>query len=156
MKHITDPSNIEDFLLAIDREYSKRLVTYPKIVAKKQKEWADQGLNVHDLTIELTITQRIQFDLLQDVRSFVLNRAPENPHGINDACFRELQRELRLRKQMYPRWITFGIMDQDTAGREIAVWNSLTIWFHQEFCPDSSWRKPPVRKVKKVNIEKLT
>jgi len=154
MTPIPAPYTDQDFLAAIKREMEKRKVTYPKIVERKKKHWQGSPNELFNELLELTTVQRIQLELLLTIETYVENRdyfegLPED--GLIIACFRELQRELRQRNSIYPRWIRWGMMDPVVATAEINVWSELTKWFHQAFCPNAPWRKPPTRKPKSVH-----
>lgn len=136
-----------DYREAIERELSKRRTTYPRIVDKKQKQWKDQGEDVLANTIELTTTQRIQFELLSYC-NLIIEYDTNLSDNIQVEIFRELQRELRMRKGLYPRWVGWGRMTAESASLETSVWESLTKYFHETYCPDAPWRKPPTRKAK--------
>jgi len=136
-----------DFVEAIDREQTLRATTYPKIVAKKQKQWNQQGENVMALTSEITCSQRIQNTLLTDCK-FELGKPQGYIYEAHHEIFRELQRELRMRKQYYPRWVGWGRMDATVAEMELSVWEALTKYYHETYCPAAPWRKPLTRKEK--------
>ena len=133
-----------DYLNAITRELAKRSEAYPRIVKKKQKQWADQGEDVIANTIQLTTEQRIQFELLSELKTLLATNKSLFSN-VRIAIFRELQRELRMRKSCYPRWVRFGRMEQEAAFTELEVWNALVKYFHETYVPGEPCRKPPER-----------
>jgi len=135
----------QQHLDTIQRELVKRSITYPKIVARKQKQWAAEELDVLSLTIDLTTTQRIRYELLDSLYCMI-EIWDDLSQNEKLAIFRELQYERRLRKQYYPRWVRWQRMTEETALAGIAEWEALTNWFWQTHCPDEPWRKPAQRK----------
>lgn len=139
------PYTTTDYLDAIRRELAKRQSAYPKIAAKKEKQWlreaeeqmmtyAEAAQYVDSNMIAITTEQRIQYELLQEAENYLCLTRPTP--DIAPAILRELLRELSMRKKCYPRWVRFRRMDTDTAERDIAVWQSLCDYFHTTFCPD--------------------
>jgi hypothetical protein len=133
-----------DFIAAITRELAKRSEAYPRIVKKKMKQWIDRGEDVNANVIDLTTAQRIQYELMEELKR-ILPISCDTPIGLRMAIFRELQRELRMRKTCYPRWVRFGRMEQEVAFTELEVWNALVKYFHEVYVPDEPWRKPATR-----------
>jgi hypothetical protein len=102
---------------------------------------------VLSLTIDLTTTQRIRYELLANFQRVVQYHLVDKlTQPEKAAILRELQLELRLRKQYYPRWVRWQRMTEETALAGIAEWEALTNWFWQTHCPDEPWRKPAQRK----------
>lgn len=127
------PYTISDYLNAILRELAKRQTAYPKIIEKMRK-----GGATNEDIIAATTEQRIQYELLQEAENYLSVIRPTD--GISEAIWRELLRELRMRKKCYPRWVAFRRMDADTAEREIHIWQALTDHFHETYCPDAPLR----------------
>lgn len=136
-----------DFLTAIEREEIKRITTYPKMIARQQKAWQEQGLDVATETHTLAMQHKKQREGLN--RAYFVFKHGAG-HGFNPesvaSSFRELQREFSMRKKCYPRWLRWGRMDADTAQREIAVWQALADHFHATYCPDVPLRAPRKKK----------
>ena len=153
MHHTTDTTIHLD---TIRRELAKRETAYPKILEKKKKEWAieagQRGLEVMDAiayikeqSLEVITVQRLQYTLLHDASHIIAGTiVPHDDH--TEAIYRELQRELRMRKACYPRWVHWHRMDAATADRETAEWQALTEYFHTTYCPEVPHRKPREKK----------
>lgn len=151
----TAPYTTHDYLDAIRRELEKRRSAYPKIAAKKEKQWlreaeeqlmtyAEAAQYVDSNMIAITTEQRIQYELLQEAENYLSLTRPTP--DIAEAIWRELLRELRMRKKCYLRWVAFRRMDADTAEREIHIWQALTDYFHETYCPDARLRIRRARK----------
>jgi hypothetical protein len=150
---IPHPYTQEIFLAAIDRELKKRESTYPKMIERKIKNWAGLPEDLPDELNALRAQLNRQKCLLSWVKSTIRHAEFYTfcPAGYRtEDCFRELQRELRQRNSIYPRWIRWGLLDPVVAAAEINIWGELTKWFQQAFCPDVKWRKPPTRKTKQA------
>lgn len=122
---------IEDYKNATNREFQKRLTTYPKIITKMKK----RGIPQEEIE-EAYINQEKQVRLLR-YSSALLRQYPQRT--VLDGAFlteilNELMRELKERKRCYPRWVkVYKMMTPETAAYEIAVWESLTRWFANEY-----------------------
>lgn len=125
---------LEDYKSAVERELSKRLTTYPRIIAKmykKERAAEDIGTAQHDQNVQVYNLQNVRFCLEQD---FI----PDEPTIFGD-MLAELKREFKMRKKCYPRWIWFhsrsdgksGI-SQETATQELSVWKSLILHFENQ------------------------
>lgn len=125
----TTPYTTTDFTAAIQRELSKRRTTYPRIIAKKQKAQVST-----EEIFDIVATQKIQFELLE----WILQIIKENKEYLNTNVSREmlneLQRELKMRKKAYPRWVYFKRMNAEVAASEIAVWSALVEWWKETYC----------------------
>lgn len=125
----TTPHTTTDFTAAIERELSKRRTTYPRIIAKKQKA----GVSTEEI-MDIATTQRIQFETLETVHDIICTGIhyvdPFSAHAYRD----ELQRELKMRKKAYPRWVYLKRMNAEVAASEIAVWAALVEWWKQNYC----------------------
>lgn len=117
----------------MDRELAKRRTTYPKIVARKQKQWHNQDLDYVALTIELTNQQRIQYELLEDAIKVL--KGDKTVTHYNSICL-ELYREYQMRKKYYPRFVYFKRMTAETAENELLNWEMVLTLFKNEYCPD--------------------
>lgn len=113
---------------AVNRELAKRRTAYPRISEKKKK----QGATEEEL-IDLATTQRIQFELLENVQTAMAenftNGVDANMHA---AMLSELKRELQMRKKSYPRWVYLKRMKPEVAESELAVWVALVKHFESE------------------------
>lgn len=122
------PYTTTDFIAAMERELIKRSTTYPRIVAKKQKQ------NVSNEEImDIVATQRLQYDMLKYAVAAlmqVMEIGTELPKSIYD----ELRRELKMRKKCYKRWVYFKRMAPEVADYETAVWAALVEWWGQNYC----------------------
>lgn len=136
------------YIQAINRELTLRASTYPKMLEKQKKVLGQQEVET------MAVQMRRQTELLVFASSmFIIHESREPQHTafnpqVIEETFRELQRELRLRKQLYPRWARWGLITSETACLELSVWMQLTEDFHKQFCPKAPWRKPAVRKAK--------
>lgn len=150
---------ITEYCSAINRELKKRSTTYPKIAEKKYKSVLAYYLQKSASSIEAEIdainddeyqellrNQKSQVELLEDCRDVLLGDRTNIQDAHAAQIFRELQRESRMRKNCYPRWVGFKRMDAATAEMEQAVWSSLTIYFHDTYCKNEPWRKPRARR----------
>ena len=123
--------SIVDFSSCVDREISKRLTTYPRIIAKLYKNSASEAEIAkaqHEQNVQMYNIQNIRFCLSQD---FI----PAEP-AILSGMLTELKREFKMRKKCYPRWVWFHTksngksgISQETATQELAIWKSLIIHF---------------------------
>ena len=121
----------DDYKAAVDRELSKRLTTYPRIIAKmykKQLSAEDIAKAQHDQNMQMYHLQNIRFCLEQ-------NFIPDEPTIFGD-MLTELKREFKMRQKCYPRWVYFHTkstgksgMSQEIATQELAVWKSLILHF---------------------------
>lgn len=136
----TAPYTLTDYTTIIRRELSKRQSAYPKIMAKRIRE----GYN-GQAQINLATEQRLQYELLQDAEKYLVLINPSDPNHAA-AIWRELRRELRMRKRCYPRWVAFRRMEAADAERELHAWTSLCDDFHREFCPEAKIRGPRMKR----------
>jgi hypothetical protein len=121
---------VADYLAAIERELSKRATTYPKIIARmiKKKETTEAISN------EIDVQKLAVFRLSNARFCFQHDFVAEN--SVRNAIQFELNREYKMRKKCYPRWIWYyqrsdgksGI-SEETALFETAVWKSLITHF---------------------------
>jgi hypothetical protein len=147
------PYTQEIFLAAIDREIKKRETTYPKMIERKTKNWGGLQEELEEEVNALRAQLNRQTVLLKLARKQIVNPSftkLDYEGYTTEYFFRELQRELRQRNSIYPRWIRWGLLDPVVAAAEINIWGELTKWFQQAFCPDVKWRKPPTRKTKQA------
>ena len=110
-----------DYLSAIEREYAKRTTTYPKLIAKADKE--GKPYDERQAMIEAQAHQ--QKRLLDASHFFRQGFAPTvTPRIIQEVCD-ELRREYKMRQRLYPRFVFFKRMTQDTATSETRLWLAL-------------------------------
>ena len=88
MKPFPHPYQLTDFTAAIKRELAKRQTAYAKIMKKRVKQWHIQDDDVQLLSIELATEQRIQYELLEDAVSILLDFHKYSIGGI-EAIYRE-------------------------------------------------------------------
>lgn len=117
---------------ALSREINKRNTTYPKMVEKAEPE------DRKELSSRLE-SQMSMLHTLKNHLKYGTEITAYNPTQI----LRELQRELRMRNSMYPRFVRFGMMKKEEADDEILTWQGMTKWYHEQFCPNAPWRKHP-------------
>ncbi len=135
---------MKEYLPLINREIAKRLITYPRMIERKKKTWTPEQISEGEhLMYSIELARQKQY--LTSLRDFILCiGALSMPYRVD--IFRELQRELRMRKQYYPRWVKWGRMKEETALEETVQWEQMTHDFHEKYCPDTPWRKPPTKK----------
>lgn len=117
-----------DFIAAIEREISKRRVTYPRIIAKKQKA----GVTTEEI-MDISTTQRIQYELLTEAVAAIMH-VLDLHMNVAKAILDELDRELKMRQKCYKRWVYLKRMDPDVSASEIAVWTALVKWWNETYC----------------------
>ena len=119
------PFTTQDFLTAIHRELQKREKTYPKLIAKAVKANEDPADLQQILDNQNNHLKFVYHSLLE---------TPNIPRTDKHDVYRELDRELQMRKKYYPRFVNyFKSMTQETADYELAVWQALIIHFNQTF-----------------------
>lgn len=126
-----------DFLPAIRRELAKRQTAYPKTIQRQKA----QGIASPEEIALLAYQQGEQAGALYLAEAILAGTQVRE----GDRCepvWRELRRELAMRKKCYPRWVRWERMDADTAQREIAVWDALCLYFHTTYCPEAPLRAP--------------
>jgi len=113
----------QDYLQAIEREQAKRATTYPKMIAKREK----QGMPEDELSA-LKQEFKIQNVCLHWIHTIIRHDMTIDPPNAQ-IYLNELIREYKMRIKVYPRLIYFKRMDATTAQNEIAVWKSLCQWW---------------------------
>lgn len=149
---------LSDYLPTIRRELAKRQTAYPKILERAPKRFlaSVEGQNIslidfsealNEYVEAVAAAQKQQYLLLETAACIIgSGDSPQHSDKYREDIYRELQRELRMRKACYPRWVRFGRMDPDTAAREISEWQSLTDTWHQTHCPQAPHRRPRVER----------
>lgn len=122
--------SLSDMVSAIEREIQKRATTYPKILAKMQK----QGDSPEDIA-NVQNEQIQQTYHLQNAK-FSLENEYEPDNTILEGIKNELKRELKMRKKCYSRWVWLHSVSQgkrgisqETAMYELAIWKSIIVHF---------------------------
>lgn len=147
-------NSLSDYLPTIRRELAKRQTAYPKILERAPKRFlaSVEGQNISLIDFSerlnryistLAAVQKNQY-LLLEAAALVIEIGTEHHIKHLTDIYRELQRELRMRKACYLRWVRFSRMDPDTAAREISEWQSLTDLWHSQHCPQAPHRRPRV------------
>ena len=147
-------NSLSDYLPTIRRELAKRQTAYPKILQRAPKRFlaSVEGQNISLIDFSerlnqhvsaLAAVQKNQYLLLEAAAQVIETGTVHHIKLLTD-IYRELQRELRMRKACYRRWVGFGRMDPDTAAREISEWQSLTDLWHSQHCPQAPHRRPRV------------
>lgn len=150
-------NSLSDYLPTIRREFAKRQKAYPKMLQRAPKRFlqspAAQDIPMADFSkalndyVEVVAACYFRQLCFLESAAWIIERGNAVPQyhikHLTD-IYRELQRELRMRKACYPRWVRFGRMDPDTAAREISEWQSLTDTWHQTHCPLAPHRRPRV------------
>lgn len=116
------------YIKAIEREQAKRATTYPKMIAKRQK----QGGMPLDEIIEMQRQMNIQNARLDQTLVIIKNNISIDASSAIE-YLDELMREFKMRVRYYPRLIFFKRLDQTTADYEISTWKSLCGWFAKEY-----------------------
>lgn len=117
----------QQFIDAIQREQAKRATTYPKMIAKRQK----QGMPLDEI-IEMQRQMNIQNARLDQTLVIIKNDISIDASSAIE-YLGELMREFKMRVNYYPRLIYFKRIDQATADYELAVWKSFCEWFAKEY-----------------------
>lgn len=133
----------QQFTEAIQRELAKRATTYPKIIDKKRKriisEMIARDEYLHDAehaammqTMDDVVKQKIQYELLEAVLNF-MELGNNHASGFEKAMMDELNRELKMRKRVYPRFVFFKRIKPEIAEQEIAIWAALCEYFKENY-----------------------
>lgn len=133
----------QQFTEAIQRELAKRATTYPKIIDKKRKriisEMIARDEYLHDAehaammqTMDDVVKQKIQYELLEAVLNF-MELGNNHASGFEKAMMDELNRELKMRKRVYPRFVYFKRIKPEIAEQEIAIWAALCEYFKENY-----------------------
>lgn len=109
------------FAASIRRELKLRQEAYPKMMAKKVKQGYSEAEQM-----ELSTTQRIQYELLEDALAAIEHFETHSIHpNVAHAIYMELQREMKCRKSYYGFLIWKKRLTKDVADYEKAVWAAL-------------------------------
>lgn len=122
---------IPNYIATIQRELDKRKTTYPRIMGKRVKAGATEAEQ-----IALATTQRLQYELLEDVLTVLKDTNFNVPEELAEAMLAELQRELKMRKRYYPRLLYFKRIAPAVAAYETAVWTDLVQYWKDTFIND--------------------
>lgn len=117
----------QQFIDAIQREQAKRATTYPKMIAKRQK----QGMPLDEI-IEMQRQMNIQNARLDQTLVIIKNDISIDASSAIE-YLGELMREFKMRVNYYPRLIFYKRIDQTTADYEISTWKALCEWFAKEY-----------------------
>ena len=118
---------IPDYIAAIEREQAKRATTYPKILKKMERK--DVEFTIYDLEIKKQFNQNQSLNTVLDA----LKTGVCKSHVQVSLAALELEREYKMRKRCYPRFIYFKRITQETADYEMAIWSELFIYFVESF-----------------------
>jgi hypothetical protein len=116
------------YIATIQRELDKRKTTYPRIMGKRVKAGATEAEQ-----IALATTQRLQYELLEDVLTVLKGNNFNVPEELAEAMLDELQRELKMRKRYYPRLLYFKRIAPEVATYETAIWTDLVQYWKDTF-----------------------
>lgn len=133
-----------DFATSIRRELKLRKDAYPKMQAKKEKQWLqeaeDQMMNyaeaaeyIESRMINVTTEQRLQYELLDDALRAIEDGQPLDTMHAN-AVLKELIREMKCRKSYYGFLVWKKRITKETADYEKSVWAALIDHWKENYC----------------------
>ena len=133
MTAIVEYSN-QDFINAINREIAKRETTYPKILAKMEKN----GCEPEEKSDALK-AQNFQIYNLKNALYYLENNFITSDEKLLSDLLAELKREMKMRQKCYSRWVWLynvsggkrGI-SQETATFEKHIWKTIIAHFENQ------------------------
>lgn len=126
---LTTPYTIADFLATIRRELAKRETTYPKIIANKVNRLESQRRIQNELA-----RQRVQMARLRSVHDIIADGMDYIDAPSANDYLRELEREMKMREQVYARFVFFKRIKPEVAEQEKAVWRALVQYWKETYC----------------------
>ena len=121
----------EKFIQAIEREWLKRQLTYPKILIKKSNKFTSID-DVYKLEKELDK----QSSLLCYIHEVILNGESAYCIERRNELLLEIVREMNCRLAFYPRMVFLKRLSQKIAADEIAVWRELVEYWQSTYTPE--------------------
>lgn len=120
--------DILPYVQCLEREIAKRRTTYPRMVVSKIKK----GMPLKEAE-DYKWTLIVQENRLKTVLDILETEVDYIDFNTYEECFKELKRELKMRKSFYPRMVYFKRLKKEVADYELEIWKELITYFEKRF-----------------------